>query len=73
MAVGLLREEVEVIERVIELPEGGAAFNPFAIAIPLGLAGFVMLILFPPVGLLLFGSAVVMMVWGMAVVLFSRR
>jgi hypothetical protein len=61
------------MERVVELPASGTAFNPFAIAIPLGLAGAVMLILFPPVGLLLFGSAGVMMVWGVAVVLLSRR
>jgi hypothetical protein len=73
MAVRLLRDEVEIVERVVDVPEGSRAFNPFAIAIPLGLAGAVMLILFPPVGLLLFGSAVVMMAWGVAVVLFSGR
>jgi hypothetical protein len=32
-----------------------------------------MLILFPPVGLVLFAGAGVMVVWGVAVVLLSRR
>ena len=32
-----------------------------------------MLVLFPPVGLLLFGAAAVMMVWGVATVLLVRR
>jgi hypothetical protein len=32
-----------------------------------------MLILFPPVGLMLFAAAGVMMVWGLVAVAFSRR
>jgi hypothetical protein len=51
----------------------GTGFNPLAIAIPLSLMGFVMLILFPPVGLTLFATAVVMVFWGLASVLFTRR
>ena len=73
MAVRLLRDEVEVFDRLVEMPAASQAFNPFGIAIPLVLVGGVMLILFPPVGLLLFGGAGVMMIWGVAVVLLSRR
>lgn len=73
MAVRLLRDEVDVLDRLVEVPVASQVFNPFGIAIPLVLVGGVMLILFPPVGLLLFGGAGVMMVWGVAVVLLSRR
>jgi hypothetical protein len=73
MAVRLLRDEVEVFDRTVEVREGSGTFNPFGIAIPLVLVGGVMLILFPPVGLVLFAGAGVMVVWGVAVVLLSRR
>ena len=73
MAVHLLRDEVEIAESAIRAPEGHQVFNPFGISIPLVLAGGVMLIVFPPVGLLLFATAGVMMVWGVAAVLVSRR
>jgi hypothetical protein len=74
VAVGVLREGVDTAER-----EAGAvavrtaAFNPFAIAIPLSLVGGVMLVLFPPVGLMLFATAIAAMVWGVATILFARR
>lgn len=73
MAIDLLRDNVEIIETTVRAPESGQGFNPFGIAIPLCLVGGVMLILFPPVGLLLFATAGLMMVWGVAAILFSRR
>jgi hypothetical protein len=73
MAVRLLRDEVILGDFEVEAQPSGSSFNPFAIAIPLSLMGGVMLILFPPVGLMLFASAMVMMFWGLAVVLFTRR
>ena len=74
MAVQLLRDEVELAPP----PDPAAApstasTNPFAIGIPLILVGFVMLILFPPVGLLLCAAAALMMLWGVASVVFARR
>jgi hypothetical protein len=74
MAVRLLRDEVEIIdERAASVPASGHSFNPFGIGIPLSLIGGVMLILFPPVGLMLFAAAALMMVWGLAAVLVARR
>jgi hypothetical protein len=74
MAVRLLRDEVILGEAELEAGRpSGSPFNPFGIAIPLSLMGGVMLILFPPVGLMLFATATVMMFWGLAVVLFTRR
>jgi len=72
MAVHLVRDEVVIAPPV---DRGGErrtdAFNPFAIGIPLILAGGVLSILFPPVGLLLFAAAAVTMAWGVLSVLLS--
>jgi hypothetical protein len=74
MAVRLLRDEVTLGE--LDEPEArpsSSAFSPIGVAIPLSLVGGVMLILFPPVGLMLFGTAAVMVLWGLAAVLVARR
>jgi hypothetical protein len=75
MAVHVLRDEGGLLasEPSEEAARPSQASNPFAIAIPLGLVGGMMLILFPPVGLLLFAAAGMMMLWGLAAVAFSRR
>ena len=73
MAVSLLRDEVETIQPVAAAPATSETLNPFAIGIPLMLAGAVMLLMFPPVGLLLFAAAALMMFWGLAAVLLVRR
>jgi hypothetical protein len=76
MAVHVLRDEVELVESVAlreEEPQPRQSYNPFGIAIPLGLVGGMMLILFPPVGLVLFAAAGMMMLWGVVAVAFSRR
>jgi hypothetical protein len=73
MAVRVLRDDVILADDEVEGQPSGSAFNPFGIAIPLTLMGGVMLILFPPVGLMLFATATVMVFWGLASVLFSRR
>ena len=73
MAVRVLRDEVILADVELEAQPPGTGFNPLAIAIPLSLMGFVMMILFPPVGLMLFATAVVMVFWGLASVVFTRR
>lgn len=79
-AVAILREEVAPDD--VELPapaassgsggSGAGKFNAFGIAIPLGLVGALLIFLFPPVGLLMFAAAVVMLFWGVVSVLLSR-
>lgn len=74
MAVHLLRDEVEIIQRTDEVPAPpGGGLNPFAIAIPLLLVGGVTWILSPLITVLLFGAAVLMMVWGVAIVVVGGR
>jgi hypothetical protein len=73
MAVHLLRDEVEINAPADAAPAARESVNPFGIGIPLILVGGVMLVMFPPVGLLLFGAAAVMMVWGVATVFLARR
>ena len=78
LALSVVREEVRSGEDSaagsLGREEPGAAFNPIAIGIPLFLVGAVMLVLFPPVGLLLLGLAGLMVVWGLLVsLLFSRH
>src|SRR5436190_9837711 len=51
-------------EPVVAPETGGESFNPLGMAIPLLLAGVVLLFLFPPVGLFLLAAAAVMIVWG---------
>jgi dolichol kinase len=48
-------------------------FNPLAMGIPLFFAGGVLFFLFPPVGMMLFAAAVVMVVWGLMASLVARR
>ncbi len=75
MVVHLVRDEVRIAPPSTHLSSGvgGAdAFNPFALGIPLLLAGFVLSIIFPPVGLMLFAVAALTMVWGVLSVFLSR-
>lgn len=69
MVVHLLREEVEIVSATPAVPRSGGPTNPFGIGIPLILVGAIMMILFPPVGLLLLAVAALMMVWGLAAVM----
>jgi hypothetical protein len=73
MAVHLLRDEVEIIQPIEIAPAANASVNPFAMGIPLVLVGAILVILFPPVGLLLFAAAALVMVWGVGTVFFARR
>jgi len=73
MAVNSVRDQVQVLEPPkSESEQGPASFNPIGIGIPLVLVGAVLIFLFPPVGVLMFGAAAVMVVWGVVVTLFSR-
>jgi hypothetical protein len=75
--IGLLREEVQLVET--ELPSGPATdaatgkFNPLGIGIPVLLVGGVLIVVFPPVGLFLFGVAALLMVWGVVATLVARH
>ena len=78
MAIELLYDSVEAPSLVPEAQEARAdplaspSSNPIAIAIPLLMVGAVMVILFPPVGLLLFAAAGAMVAWGLVSMLFRR-
>jgi hypothetical protein len=71
-AIHLLRDEVETVEASGIPAASDQAFNPVAMSIPLFLAAGVLLILFPPVGLLLLAGAVVLMIGGIVTALASR-
>ena len=75
VAVGLLRDEVQLSEPQSappSAPGASGAFNPFGIGIPLVLMGSVLVFLFPPVGLLMFAAAAVMIVWGVGATLLRQ-
>lgn len=75
VALSLLRDEVRLSE---PLPAAAGAsvatgaFNPFGIGIPLVLMGSVLVFLFPPVGLLMFAAAALMIAWGVGTTLLRR-
>lgn len=74
MAVNAVRDQVQLA--VATKPSSASAdgsFNPFGIGIPLVFMGAILFFLFPPVGLVMFGTAAVMMVWGVGSTLLSRR
>ena len=75
VAVGLLREEVVLVEPQeadSTSPPASGSFNPFGIGIPLSLIGLVLVFLFPPVGLAMFAAAAVMIAWGVGATLLAR-
>lgn len=74
MAVNTVRDQVQVA--VVSTPSSSpvdGSFNSFGIGIPLVFMGAILFFLFPPVGLVMFGTAAVMMVWGVGSTLLSRR
>jgi hypothetical protein len=74
MAVNALRDQVYIgAPPVAEEKRGQAAFNPLGIGIPLVFVGAILVALFPPVGFLMFGTAAVMVIWGVLATLFGRR
>jgi hypothetical protein len=75
VALGLLRDEVRLTEPLpATVPAGSTtnSFNAFGIGIPLFLMGSVLVFLFPPVGLLMFAAAAVMIAWGVGTTLLRR-
>ena len=75
VALGLLREEVRLNDpspASASPPAAAGAFNPFGIGIPLILMGSVLVFLFPPVGLLMFAAAAVMIAWGVGTTLLRQ-
>lgn len=73
-AVARLRDEVEMNALPVQAEmQVAASFNSFGIAIPLLLMGAVLVFLFPPVGLLMFAIAGVLVAWGVGTTLLTRR
>jgi hypothetical protein len=75
VALGLLREEVRLSDpspASTSMPAAAGTFNPFGIGIPLVLMGSVLVFLFPPVGLLMFAAAAVMIAWGVGTTLLRQ-
>jgi hypothetical protein len=78
MVVSVLRDEVQFDDPRHDEPSPPATtpptgtFNSFGIGIPLLLMGTVMVFLFPPVGLLMFAVAAVMIAWGVGATLLAR-
>lgn len=74
-AVSTLRAEVESTEHAETPPAASGtsgAFNPFGIGIPLVFMGALLVFLFPPVGLLCFALAALMVLWGLGAIVFAR-
>ena len=75
-AVSLIQGETETT--LIEEPpqedesQQESAFNPLALSIPFVLMGFILLLLFPPIGLFMLFFAAVMAVGGWLYMLFKR-
>jgi hypothetical protein len=74
-AIGLLKEETERDDapdaKSISQTHAGQ-FSPLAFAILLGLVSLPLLLLFTPLGVGLFGVAVVMGIWGLLDAVFRR-
>ena len=75
LAIELIRDGVitESVRDEPGTPSPVNSFNAFGVAIPLGLAGALLIILFPPVGLLLFMGALFMAGWGIVATVLTRR
>jgi len=73
-AIGLLKEETErddaPASKSVQAHAG--QFSPLAFAILLGLVSLPLLLLFAPLGIGLFGLAVVMGIWGVLDAVFRR-
>jgi hypothetical protein len=75
-ALELLRDGTEVSEAapapVASVKANAAATNPIGIALLLGILSLPAMLLFTPVGLVLFAMALVMGVWGIVATLIRR-
>jgi len=74
-AIGLLKEETErddVPAAASTTQTHAPQFSPLAFAILIGLVSLPLVLLFPPLGLGLFGMAVVMGIWGLIDTFFHR-
>ncbi|MGH7819596.1 MAG: hypothetical protein ACREQ9_07480 [Candidatus Binatia bacterium] len=76
LALSIVREEVRSGQEdsrsdAASRPE--RPFNPIVMGVPVFLMGAVMVILFPPVGMLLFAVSFLLVGWGIVMSVFSRR
>lgn len=75
LAIELIRDGVitESYRDEADVRPAVSGFNPFGVAIPLAIAGALLIILFPPVGFLLFMAAIFMAGWGIVATVLTRR
>ena len=77
LALSIVRDEVKGREDVFQVgagkPGGAGSFSAIGMAMPLGMAGALMIFLFPPVGLALFAVSGLLVVVGVATSMLSRR
>ena len=74
-AISVLRDEIDVSQPTPEAPGTvvpPGSFNSFGIGIPLFLMGGVLIFLFPPVGLLMFAVATLVVAWGVGTTFLAR-
>ena len=72
VAVSTLRDAVEEVPPAPAQTPAAGTFNSFGIGIPLFLMGAVLIFLFPPMGLLMFATAILAIAWGIIGTLFAR-
>lgn len=73
MAINAVRDRVQIaIASEPSSLSANGSFNPFAISIPLVFMGAILFFLFPPVGLVMFGTAALMVIWGVVSTLLAR-
>ncbi len=70
----VLREETQSVEeeQTAEARPASNQFNPLGIGIPVFFMGGVMLVIFPPVGLLLLCAAALLVIWGLIATMLRR-
>ena len=77
LALSIVREDVRSGEEAVHdpaaAPKHAQPFSPIVMGIAVFLMGCVMVVLFPPVGLLLFGVAFLLIGWGVVMSLFSSN
>lgn len=74
LAINVLRDGVVMPAHTPPGPTvDPAGFNPLGMGIPLAAAGAVLIVLFPPVGVMLFAAAIVMIAWGLMALVVKRR
>lgn len=77
LVLSIVREDVRIGDEGVQAPGvtpvHAQPFSPLVMGIPVFLMGCVMVVLFPPVGLLLFAASFLLVGWGIVMSAFSSR